>query len=59
MPREKISLIPQAGIHNIHIAQTAQTIHLSDRFLDELHVVLHAHCADTYSKYIDGNLGAV
>ena len=45
---------------HVNIAQTAQTVHPSDRsFFDELRVVPIAYCGDAYAKCINGNQGAV
>ena len=49
----------QARVYIAQTNQTSQTIHPSDRFFNELHVVLHAYCRDAYAKYINGNPGAV
>ena len=43
----------------IYMAHTAQTIHPSNRFFDEIRFVLHAYCRDVYAKYMSGNQEAV
>ena len=39
----------------IQIAQTAQTIHPSNRLFYEFRVMLHAYSRDAYAKYMNGN----
>ena len=42
-------------LHSVNCADNTP----SDRYFDELCVVLHAYCRDEYTKYINGNQGAV